>query len=85
MPVPGHFYGFRWSPAPESTILKQISAQLRKANVSMYLVSGAKHSPSSSTGQVVLRTKIPDFSEIWVKWISIPLGKYLNGDLEASF
>ena len=36
----------------------------------MYLVSGAKHFPSSSTGQVVLRIKIPDFSEIWVKWIS---------------
>ena len=63
----GSFYwDFGSSPAPESAILKQISAQLRKANLFFDFVSGAKHSPSSSSDQVVLRIEIPDFSEIWV-------------------
>ena len=44
--------------------MKQISAQLRKANAFMYLISGEKHSPLSSRVQVVLRTRIPDFSKI---------------------
>ena len=63
-PGPGNFYDFGGSAASAGTILKQISAQLRKANVFMYLVSGAKHSPLSSKDQVVLRTRIPDFQNL---------------------
>ena len=67
---PGNFFDFGGSAASAGTILKQISAQLRKANAFMYLISGAKHSPLSSRVQVVLRTRIPDFSKIWSLAIS---------------
>ena len=70
MPGPRHFRDLGSSPAPQDTILKRISAQLRTASLSFEVLSGAKHSPSSSCVQVVLRTQIQDFREIWVNSIS---------------
>ena len=84
-PGPGHFWDFGSSPAPESAILKQISAQLRKTNLFSDFASGAKHSPSSSSDQVLFRIEIPDFAEIWVNWISNVFRKVFESKCWGNF